>query len=165
MLSREWRCSWSSAGRRCSNYIWVMNNLIAYWGASYIKDLTVPAITRQLSQGLIIMILHTQSMVKILKTFITSLWNFVCGDSTSDWWIPLKKEPLMQSFCFFLCWYPEQAVEKQSSCQWKTSLQSTYCIHQDWLIGNCTTVPMSVKYPPVNIKLIDTKLQQIHHIF
>ena len=30
MLSREWRCSWISADRRYSNYIWVMNNLIAY---------------------------------------------------------------------------------------------------------------------------------------
>ena len=30
VLSREWRCSWSSAGRRCSNYIWVINNLVAY---------------------------------------------------------------------------------------------------------------------------------------
>ena len=27
--SRERRCSWSSAGRRFSNYIWVMENLIA----------------------------------------------------------------------------------------------------------------------------------------
>ena len=24
MLSREWRCIWSSTDRRCSNYIWVM---------------------------------------------------------------------------------------------------------------------------------------------
>ena len=29
MLSRKWICSWSSAGRRCSDYIWVINNLIA----------------------------------------------------------------------------------------------------------------------------------------
>ena len=29
MLSRAWRCSWSSADRRCSNYIWVINNYIA----------------------------------------------------------------------------------------------------------------------------------------
>ena len=28
VLSWEWRCSWSSADRRCSNYIWVINNLI-----------------------------------------------------------------------------------------------------------------------------------------
>ena len=41
MLSGEWRCSWSSTDRRCSNYIWVINNLIAYLGASYIRDLTV----------------------------------------------------------------------------------------------------------------------------
>ena len=33
MWSREWRCSWSSAARRCSNYIWVIDNVIAYWGA------------------------------------------------------------------------------------------------------------------------------------
>ena len=41
VLSQEWRCSWSSTGRRCSNYIWVFNKLIAYSGAAYIKDLTV----------------------------------------------------------------------------------------------------------------------------
>ena len=28
VLSREWRCSWSSADRRCSNYIWVIDNLL-----------------------------------------------------------------------------------------------------------------------------------------
>ena len=44
-LSRSLRCSWSSADRRCSNYIWVIDNFIAYWGASYIRDLTVPGDT------------------------------------------------------------------------------------------------------------------------
>ena len=39
--SGEWRCSWSRADRRCSNYIWVINNLIFYQSASYIRDLTV----------------------------------------------------------------------------------------------------------------------------
>ena len=29
VLSRKWRCSWSSADRRCYNYIWVINNFIA----------------------------------------------------------------------------------------------------------------------------------------
>ena len=37
MLSWKWRCSWSSADRWCSNYIWV----IAHWGASHIRGLTV----------------------------------------------------------------------------------------------------------------------------
>ena len=36
VLSREWRCSWSSAGRRCSNYIWVINNFIATKVRGYI---------------------------------------------------------------------------------------------------------------------------------
>ena len=35
----ERRCRWSSADRRCSNYIWVIDNFIAYWSASYIRDL------------------------------------------------------------------------------------------------------------------------------
>ena len=30
VLSWEWRCSWSSADRWCSNYIWVINNFITY---------------------------------------------------------------------------------------------------------------------------------------
>ena len=41
VLIREWRCSWSSADRWCSNYIWVINNVIAYWGSYHIRGLTV----------------------------------------------------------------------------------------------------------------------------
>ena len=41
VLSWEWRCSWSSADRQCSNYIWVINNFIAYKGATYIRGFTV----------------------------------------------------------------------------------------------------------------------------
>ena len=44
VLSWEWRCSWSSAERRCSNYIWVINNLVAYKSASYIRNLTVVSV-------------------------------------------------------------------------------------------------------------------------
>ena len=43
VLSREWRCSWSSADRRCSNYIWVIDNFIVYEGATYIRGFTVYA--------------------------------------------------------------------------------------------------------------------------
>ena len=38
MLSRNAGCSWSSADRRCSNYIRVINNFVAYY---YIRDLTL----------------------------------------------------------------------------------------------------------------------------
>ena len=41
VLSWEWRCSWSSAHRRCSNYMWVIKKSMAYLGASYIWDFTL----------------------------------------------------------------------------------------------------------------------------
>ena len=41
VLSREWRCSWSSADRQCSNYIWVIHNFIAHQGVAYIRGLTI----------------------------------------------------------------------------------------------------------------------------
>ena len=41
MLSQEWRCSWSSTDRQCSNYIWVIKNLISYQCVTYIRGLTV----------------------------------------------------------------------------------------------------------------------------
>ena len=44
VLSREWRCSWSNTDRRCSNYIWVINNFIAHKGAPYIRGLRVSAV-------------------------------------------------------------------------------------------------------------------------
>ena len=45
VLSPEWRCRWSSADRRCCNYIWVINNFIANEGATYIRGLTVNTIS------------------------------------------------------------------------------------------------------------------------
>ena len=50
VLSWEWRCSWNSAARWCSNYIWVINNFIAYQGTSYISGLTVSLQTGQCSE-------------------------------------------------------------------------------------------------------------------
>ena len=35
VLNRGWRCSWSSADKRCSIYIWVIDNFIAYKGVLY----------------------------------------------------------------------------------------------------------------------------------
>ena len=52
VLSWEWRCSWSSADRRCSDYIWVINNLIAYWSASPASQLfTQPFIQTQIKEN------------------------------------------------------------------------------------------------------------------
>ena len=49
VLSWEWKCSWSSADRRCSNYIWVINNFIAYWDATYIRGFRVVNIFENLA--------------------------------------------------------------------------------------------------------------------
>ena len=40
VLSREWRCSWSSADRPCPNCVWMINNFVAE-GPSYINGLKV----------------------------------------------------------------------------------------------------------------------------
>ena len=47
VLSQWWRCSWSSADRRCSNYIWVISKFIVHYGASYISGLTVNTYTHE----------------------------------------------------------------------------------------------------------------------
>ena len=45
VLSWERRCSWSSADRRCSNYIWIIIIFIAHKGATYIRCFTVDELT------------------------------------------------------------------------------------------------------------------------
>ena len=66
VLSRSWRCSWSSADRRCSNYIWVIDNFIAYQGASYIRDLTVVA-----------------NVMSLKWMYTLNRWPIVCLSQTS----------------------------------------------------------------------------------
>ena len=51
LLSQEWRCSWSSADRQCSNYIWVINNFVAYYGVSNIRGLMVISLKMILANG------------------------------------------------------------------------------------------------------------------
>ena len=41
MFSWEWRCSWSSTDRRCSNYIVVINKFIVNQGGSFIRGFKV----------------------------------------------------------------------------------------------------------------------------
>ena len=50
VLSWEWRCSWSSADRRCSNYIWVINNCIAYYILEVLRYLFVSIIRDDVSK-------------------------------------------------------------------------------------------------------------------
>ena len=61
VLSHEWRYSWGSADRRCSNYIWVINNCITYQRTSYIRGLTVIATARRVGNKI------TESLITFTK--------------------------------------------------------------------------------------------------
>ena len=79
MLSREWRCSWSSADRRCSNYIWVIDKFIAYWGASYIRDFTVFRNKPSLPEPIV-----TYCQLKPKKWFSVNSSHFVLASNQYD---------------------------------------------------------------------------------
>ena len=97
-LSWEWRCSWSSADRRCTNYIWVINNFIAHKGATYIRGFTVVCATGNLKFRLqayrsyryhvFIEIPHnlTDQYLSLLKTKQHGKWSQIhgwCSKNTS----------------------------------------------------------------------------------
>ena len=91
MLSWEWRCSWGSADRRCSNYIWVINNFIAYQGASYIRDITVSTVGSYydaVQYGMILLTateIDTQTMNLQKTSLQRKLWNVYFDYFEENW--------------------------------------------------------------------------------
>ena len=77
VLSWEWRCSWSSADRRCSNYIWVINNCTAYEGATYIRGFTVYHIT---------CVGRVSSRQNVMPPIINGHMRTSAPESVSRWW-------------------------------------------------------------------------------
>ena len=77
VLSRQRRCSWSSADRRCSNNIWVINNFIAYWGVAYIRGLTVLWCKLHLLR-VCLQLLRSAFGVNNIKSFLDIKGLFVC---------------------------------------------------------------------------------------
>ena len=67
VFSWEWRCSWSSADRRCSNYIRVIDNFIALYSSTYIRDLTVLSLFK---------IVHTIVCLLSLQNALIKLSDF-----------------------------------------------------------------------------------------
>ena len=103
VLSWEWRCSWSSADRRCSNYIWVINNFIAYWGATYIIGFTV--------------LMHSINFKQNVRQVNTSyqwwrMWCCFCRRKTlkavkatrTNWWLNSEWEPFSVKRIQFWTW-------------------------------------------------------------
>ena len=93
VLSREWRCSWSSADRRCSNYIWVTNNFIAYKVAAYIRGLGL--CQGQEGSGMFGLIMMTSSNGNIFR-----VTGPLCGEFTGPRWIPRTKASDAELCCF-----------------------------------------------------------------
>ena len=97
MLSREWRCSWSNADRRCSNYIWVINNLVAFESASYIRDLTVMLSLSQCVVTTRRLLGSWSSQGDVIKwKHFPGYWPFV-REFPGDRWI-LRTKPKTQNF-------------------------------------------------------------------
>ena len=99
----EWRCSWSSADRRCSNYIWWINNLFAYKGPSYIRDLTVHFISRLYMNLLFAISIHVYSdfylltHLPIIAAYMHH-WNWfssclLTSHYLNQWWLPTNHTP------------------------------------------------------------------------
>ena len=93
VLSREWWCSLSNAGRRCSNFIWVINKFISNWGASSIRGLTVvlwPSflaleMAMLLRSGTIEVTLHYLQITTITKVDTPSLgFSALCLNKMAD---------------------------------------------------------------------------------
>ena len=77
VLSREWRCSWSSADKRCSNYIWMINNFIACYGATYIEVWRYPLVFHK--EG------FQQTAVSHCRGMIANAYIFPCFPRTNHY--------------------------------------------------------------------------------
>ena len=118
VLRWEWRCSWSSVDRRCSNYIWVINNLIAYWSTSYIRDLTVVGISlqiylyRSVFRCLFLSIIQSTIFRTNCIRYVDNGRNYI---SIRQVWIQICKIPtvyseLMESFVWLIGRFPQRPV-------------------------------------------------------
>ena len=128
VLSREWRCSWSSADRRCCNYIWVINNFIANQGATYIRGLTV--------------IIASDMMIPLHGNAFRITYPF-CGESYGHWWIPLTKGQQ----CWALMLFFMSAWTNPWTNSWTLGDLRCYgrnlqniSISTHWLLGNSSNI-------------------------
>ena len=88
VLIREWRCSWSSTDRRCSNYMWVINTCISNWCAIYTRGLKVRRFQQGYSNDSIICPQHNS--ISLLNSWLfTNVWRVCwifmgCSDVSGD---------------------------------------------------------------------------------
>ena len=64
-VSREWRCSWSSADRRCSNHIWVINIFIIMFTIMLTRGQLILAFWRYMISKCMIVLIHIYVEIKL----------------------------------------------------------------------------------------------------
>ena len=126
VLSWEWRCSWSSADRRCSNYIWVINNFIAYEGATYIRGFTV---VDWVFHSWPELCMHNKTPRWSLRYHL-SLWSMAFTTQpgiTSTWpHKPAADNDLSSHSCLYAgCCLGHRHCNVRTTCCWFTSMD--YC--------------------------------------
>ena len=107
MLSREWRCSWSSAGRRCSNFIWVFRQLYCllrcvllqvwrYFGTKY-------ETAKQRFKNVLIKICSWQVKIFIVSYFVAKWANFLLYVSLECTYVMMCSayDEMLSFYCLF----------------------------------------------------------------
>ena len=137
VLSWEWRCSWSSADRRCSNYIWVINNYIAYYGAPYSRGLTVSYTESLCSHKLIYcnchqMITHFLFLLSFLFSLSYSILLY-CAMKKIEFrlkcnWILFWRVHLLISHHWFRYWLSAVHSPCHYLNQWRSGSLTLLCV-------------------------------------
>ena len=126
VLSWEWRCSWSSADRRCSNYIWVINNLIAYKGAAYIRDFMVLHSVQGMEHSR-----QIRSLPRADSRFAPSQWEMPLHSNGVSHWLGANLESALKP-CLSV---PKAYVARSSSGMIHVSRGGGYSVRK--MMGVC----------------------------
>ena len=98
VFSPEWKCKSSSADRRSPNHIWMINNIIANEGTSYIRGLMVLHILSRLT----LYIVHIDFTAMRLFCFINHVYrapsnnNYMVQQTT--WHSPYMDKPTFANY-------------------------------------------------------------------
>ena len=74
VLCEEWRCSWSSANRRCFNYLWVINTFIANERVAYIRGLRIVTMSSKVTHVVIYAKHWGKPNFTVMYIFIFQIW-------------------------------------------------------------------------------------------
>ena len=132
VFSGEWRCSWSSADRRCSNYVWVISNFIAYSSASYIRDLTVESLIRWYFNRIVVIL---QQKVEQIVISWTGLRNAYGDNLTKLNWMEIKRTVWLSrssKICLYSCFTKPLSVTTQFS-RWTIPKCYGECASMVWM--------------------------------